>query len=99
MAFGDKATGREHDKARKQYVKANKAMAKAQQAMGIKELAELMPEAEEDIAPMPSITEIMVADGNTMRKQTVEAEADSANEFDDDFVRAMAMITKERNDE
>ena len=35
VAFGDKATGREHDKARKQYVKAGKAMAKAQQAMFI----------------------------------------------------------------
>lgn len=92
VAFGDKATGREHDKARKQYVKAGKAMAKAQQAMGIKELAELMPEATEEAVSMPSIIEIMVAEGNTMRKQAVEADADSENEFDNDFMRAMALL-------
>lgn len=93
VAFGDKATGREHDKARKQYVKSEKAMAKAQQAMGIKELAELMPEASDDIAPpTPSITEIMVTEGNTVRKQAVEADADSENEFDNDFMRAMALL-------
>lgn len=92
VAFGDKATGREHDKARKQYVKSEKAMAKAQQAMGIKELAELMPEAKEEAVSMPSIIEIMVAEGNTMRKQAVEADADSENEFDDDFMRAMALL-------
>lgn len=92
VAFGDKATGREHDKARKQYVKSGKAMAKAQQAMGVKELAELMPEAEEERIPTPSITEIMVAEGNTMRKQTVEVDADVENEFDTDFMRAMAMF-------
>ena len=92
VAFGDKATGREHDKARKQYVKSEKAMAKAQQAMGIKELAELMPEATEEAVSMPSIIEIMVAEGNTMRKQAVEADADSENEFDNDFMRAMALL-------
>lgn len=93
VAFGDKATGREHDKARKQYVKSEKAMAKAQQAMGIKELAELIPEASDDIAPpTPSITEIMVTEGNTVRKQAVEADADSENEFDNDFMRAMALL-------
>ena len=93
VAFGDKATGREHDKARKQYVKSEKAMAKAQQAMGIKELAELMPEASDDSAPpTPSITEIMVTEGNTVRKQAVEADADSENEFDNDFMRAMALL-------
>lgn len=92
VAFGDKATGREHDKARKQYVKSEKAMAKAQQAMGIKELAELMPEAKEEAVSMPSIIEIMVAEGNTMRKQAVEADADSENEFDNDFMRAMALL-------
>ena len=93
VAFGDKATGREHDKARKQYVKAGKAMAKAQQAMGIKELAEMMPEASDDTAlPTPSITEIMVTQGNTVRKQAVEIDADAENEFDDDFMRAMAML-------
>jgi putative transposase len=97
VAFGDKATGREHDKARKQYVKSEKAMAKAQQAMGIKELAELMPEASDDSAPpTPSITEIMVTEGNTVRKQAVEADADSENEFDNDFMRAMALL-KEGN--
>lgn len=92
VAFGDKATGREHDKARKQYVKSEKAMAKAQQGMGIKELAELMPEAKEEAVSMPSIIEIMVAEGNTMRKQAVEADADSENEFDNDFMRAMALL-------
>lgn len=92
VAFGDKATGREHDKARKQYVKSEKAMAKAQQAMGIKELAELMPEAKEEAVSMPSIIEIMVAEGNTVRKQAVEADADSENEFDNDFMRAMALL-------
>lgn len=97
VAFGDKATGREHDKARKQYVKSEKAMAKAQQAMGIKELADLMPEASDDSAPpTPSITEIMVTEGNTVRKQAVEADADSENEFDNDFMRAMALL-KEGN--
>lgn len=93
VAFGDKATGREHDKARKQYVKSEKAMAKAQQAMGIKELAQLMPEASDDSAtPTPSITEIMVTEGNTVRKQEVETDADSENEFDNDFMRAMALL-------
>lgn len=92
VAFGDKATGREHDKARKQYVKSEKAMAKAQQAMGVKELAELMPEVEEEAVSTPSITEIMVTQGNTVRKQTVEADADSENEFDNDFMRAMALL-------
>lgn len=94
VAFGDKATGREHDKARKQYVKSEKAMAKAQQAMGIKELAQLMPEAEEERerTPLPNITEIMVAEGNTMRRQMIEIDADVENEFDNDFMRAMAQL-------
>lgn len=47
---------------------------------------------DEALPPLPSITEIMVAEGNTMRKTVVETDADVENEFDNDFMRAMAMF-------
>ncbi|WP_434353018.1 transposase domain-containing protein [Psychrobacter sp. HD31] len=96
VAFGDKAKGREHDKARKQYVKAEKAMAKAQQSMGVKELANLIPESEEELLNVPNLIEMVIAEGNTLRKKTVavEAETDVASDFDDDFMKAMEMMKK-----
>ncbi|PIE36486.1 MAG: DDE endonuclease, partial [Gammaproteobacteria bacterium] len=69
VAFGDKASGREHDKARKQFVKAQKAAAKAQQTMTAQQVAELMPETEDEAPPTPSIIEMVRAEGNTLRKQ------------------------------
>lgn len=96
VAFGDKAKGREHDKARKQYVKAEKQKAKAQQTMTIQELAQLMPEAEEELPKVPNLIEMVIEEGNTLRKKTVavEAETDVASDFDNDFMKAMEMMKK-----
>lgn len=85
VAFGDKATGREHDKARKQFVKAQKAAAKAQQTMTAQQVAELMPETEDEAPPKPSIIEIVRAEGNALKKEQI-----IVNEDDDDIENPFA---------
>lgn len=70
-AFGDKAKGREHDKARKQFVKHQKAAAKAQQTMTAEQVAELMPETEDEAPLIPTVVEMVRAEGNALRKEQV----------------------------
>ena len=93
--FGDTVKAREQKRDQTRLVKSTKAAAKAQLNMTQRKLAALHEEREvedEALPPLPSITEIMVAEGNTMRKQAVEADADTENEFDNDFMRAMALL-------
>lgn len=72
VAFGDKAAGREHDKARKQWVKAQKQAAKAQQTIDAQEAARYLPEFEgEEEAPQPSIIQLIEREGSTLRKVDV----------------------------
>lgn len=73
-AFDDKAKGREHDLARKQFVKANKMQARALLKMESSEVAMLMPEIEEEEKVETSIIELF--HGNTVRVQEVETRAD-----------------------
>lgn len=76
VAFGDKAAGREHDKARKQFVKAQKAVAKAQLSMTAQESARYQPEFEEEAPLEPKIIEMIQAVGNTAQKVAVEVDED-----------------------
>ncbi|MGR6980843.1 transposase domain-containing protein [Testudinibacter sp. P27/CKL/0425] len=76
IAFGDKAAGREHDKARKQFVKAQKAAAKAQLTMDAQEAARYQPAFEEETPPEPKIIEMIQAAGNTACKVEVELDDD-----------------------
>lgn len=76
VAFGDKAKGREHDKARKQFVKAHKQAAKAQLTMTAQELANALPDYTEEDAPKPNYIEILKTQGNTVKKQFVELDED-----------------------
>ena len=95
--FGDTVKAREQKRDQTRLVKSTKAAAKAQMAMTQRELAalhEVREVEDEALPPLPSITEIMVAEGNTMRKQEVETDADTENEFDNDFMRAMALLKK-----
>ncbi len=103
VAFGDKAKGREHDKARKQFVKAQKAMAKANQTMTTQELAKLTAEVEtkEEVVPMPNITELVVAHGNTLKKQVAVSEVVSEEEIDsfsNDFMAGVEMCKQEEGE-
>lgn len=76
-AFGDKAAGREHDKARKQWVKAQKAAAKAQVTMEAQVAARYMPEVDiEDEAAEPKMIEMIQSVGNTQRKVDVVLDDD-----------------------
>ena len=82
VAFGDKAAGREHDKARKQFVKANKLAAKAQITMNAQEAARYQPEFEEEDRPEPKIIELLHVHGNTVKKTQVVAEDEDENSFE-----------------
>ncbi|AWX15209.1 DDE endonuclease [Mergibacter septicus] len=89
VAFGDKAAGREHDKARKQFTKANKAAAKAQQTMNAQQASRLMPELEidDETTPTPRIIEMFQQVGNTVRKVEVNLEEDEISEFEQRFIK------------
>ena len=95
-AFGDKAAGREHDKARKQFVKAVKAQAKAQISMNAQEAARYQPQFEEEDAPEPKIIEMIQREGTTMRKVAVELDDDELNEFEQGWQKGLEMMKKEK---
>ena len=81
VAFGDKAKGREHDKARKQMVKAVKAQAKATLTMNAQEAARYQPQFEEEVPLEPKIIELFRQEGNAVRKHAAEFEAYIARQF------------------
>lgn len=81
VAFGDKAKGREHDKARKQFVKAHKQAAKAQLTMTAQELANMLPDFEEEETPKPNYIEILKTHGNVVKKQVIEIDEDDEEEM------------------
>ena len=95
-AFGDKAAGREHDKARKQFVKAVKAQAKAQISMNAQEAARYQPQFEEEDAPEPKIIEMIQREGTTMRKVAVELDDEELNEFEQGWQKGLEMMKKEK---
>ena len=96
VAFGDKAAGREHDKARKQFVKANKLAAKAQLTMNAQEAARFQPQFEEEDAPEPKIIEMLHREGTTMRKIAVELDDDELNKFEQGWQKGLEMMKKEK---
>lgn len=96
VAFGDKATGREYDKARKQMVKGVKLQAKAQLTMNAQEAARFQPQFEEETLPEPKIIEMLQCEGTTMRKVAVELEDDELNEFEQGLHKAIAMMKEEK---
>lgn len=95
VAFGDKAAGREHDKARKQFVKHNKAAAKAQQTMDAQEAARYQPEFEEEELLEPKIIEMIQRQGNTVRKVEVLAD-DEIDEFEQGWQKGLALLKQEK---
>ncbi|MEH8033015.1 transposase domain-containing protein [Gallibacterium anatis] len=95
VAFGDKAAGREHDKARKQFVKHNKAAAKAQQTMDAQEAARYQPEFEEEEPLEPKIIEMIQRQGNTVRKVEVLAD-DEIDEFEQGWQKGLALLKQEK---
>ena len=96
VAFGDKSAGREHDKARKQFVKANKLAAKAQLTMNAQEAARYQPQFDEEDPPEPRIIEMLQRDGTTMRKVAVEPDEDELNEFQLGWQKGLEMMKKEK---
>ncbi|HDR1289531.1 transposase domain-containing protein [Pasteurella multocida] len=96
VAFGDKAAGREHDKARKQWVKAQKQAAKAQQTMNAHEIARFLPEPtfEEEIQ-QPQIIELFHTQGNAVKKTEVVLD-DEENTFEQGLYRGLEMIKQEK---
>lgn len=95
VAFGDKAAGREHDKARKQFVKHNKAAAKAQQTMDAQEAARYQPEFEEEELLEPKIIEMIQQQGNAVRKVEVLAD-DEIDEFEQGWQKGLALLKQEK---
>lgn len=96
VAFGDKAKGREHDKARKQFVKVNKAAVKAQLTMNAQQSARYLPEFEEKEAPEPKIIEMLQREGSSVRKMAVELDDDELNEFEQGWQKGLKMMKKEK---
>lgn len=97
VAFGDKAAGREHDKARKQWVKAQKLAAKAQQTMNAQEAARYLPEFEEEEPPEPKIIELIQQQGSTLRKVSVIADdEDEENEYEQAQLRGLRELAKQK---
>ncbi|WP_044469773.1 transposase domain-containing protein [Mannheimia massilioguelmaensis] len=95
-AFGDKAAGREHDKARKQFVKAVKAQAKAQLTMNAQEAARYQPEFEEEERPEPKIIELLQVQGNVVRKaETLIDDDEVANSFETGLLKGLAQLKKQ----
>ena len=97
VAFGDKAKGREHDKARKQMVKAVKAQAKATLTMNAQEAARYQPQFEEEAPPEPKIIELFRQEGNAVRKhEAVLDDDEDTNDFEQGWQKGLAMLKKEK---
>lgn len=97
VAFGDKAKGREHDKARKQMVKAVKAQAKATLTMNAQEAARYQPQFEEEAPPEPKIIELFRQEGNAVRKhEAVLDDDEDTNDFEQGWRKGLAMIKEEK---
>ena len=97
VAFGDKAKGREHDKARKQMVKAVKAVAKATLTMNAQEAARLQPQFEEEELSEPKIIELFRQEGNAVRKhEAVLDDDEDTNDFEQGWQKGLAMLKKEK---
>ena len=97
VAFGDKAKGREHDKARKQMVKAVKAQAKATLTMNAQEAARYQPQFEEEVPLEPKIIELFRQDGNAVRKhEAVLDDDEDTNDFEQGWQKGLAMLKKEK---
>ena len=97
VAFGDKAKGREHDKARKQMVKAVKAQAKATLTMNAQEAARYQPQFEEEAPLEPKIIELFRQEGNAVRKhEAVLDDDEETNDFEQGWRKGLAMIKEEK---
>ena len=97
VAFGDKAKGREHDKARKQMVKAVKAQAKAALTMNAQEAARYQPQFEEEAPLEPKIIELFRQEGNAVRKhEAVLDDDEDTNDFEQGWQKGLAMLKKEK---
>ena len=97
VAFGDKAKGREHDKARKQMVKAVKAQAKATLTMNAQEAARYQPQFEEEVPLEPKIIELFRQEGNAVRKhEAVLDDDEDTNDFEQGWQKGLAMLKKEK---
>ena len=97
VAFGDKAKGREHDKARKQMVKAVKAQAKATLTMNAQEAARYQPQFEEEAPLEPKIIELFRQEGNAVRKhEAVLDDDEDTNDFEQGWQKGLAMLKKEK---
>ncbi|QOF67311.1 Mu transposase C-terminal domain-containing protein [Actinobacillus sp. GY-402] len=95
-AFGDKEAGREHDRARKQFVKAVKAQAKAQLAMNAQEAARYFPEFEEEEPPEAKIIEMLHAKGNVVHKaEAIIDEDEEENSFEANLFKGLAQLKKQ----
>lgn len=82
-AFGDRKAAREHNKARRQWMKAQKAAAKAQLTMNAQEAARYQPEFEEEDRPEPKIIELLQAQGNVVKKvQALADDDEDENSFE-----------------
>ncbi|MBE2896766.1 DDE endonuclease [Pasteurellaceae bacterium HPA106] len=96
VAFGDKAAGREHDKARKQFVKGEKIKAKAQLTMTVQEAARYQPELDEQDPPEPKIIELIQTYGNTQKKVQVPLDEDEESEFEQNWAKGLALLKQEK---
>lgn len=97
VAFGDKAKGREHDKARKQMVKAVKAQAKATLTMNAQEAARYQPQFEEEAPLEPKIIELFRQEGNAVRKhEAVLDDDEDTNDFEQGWQKCLEMMKKEK---
>lgn len=95
VAFGDKAAGREHDKARKQWVKAQKAAAKALQTMDAQQAARYLPEFEEEERPVPKMIEMFIAEGNAVKKTQVVADDEEENSFETALYQGLKQLKQQ----
>ncbi|OBW98144.1 transposase domain-containing protein [Gallibacterium genomosp. 1] len=95
VGFGDKATGREYNNAKRKWVKGNKMSAKALQTMNAKEAARYQPEFEEEEPLEPKIIEMIQQQGNTVRKVEVLAD-DEIDEFEQGWQKGLALLKQEK---
>lgn len=97
LAFGDKAAGREHDKARKQWVKAQKAAAKAQSTMTAQEAARYLPEVEfEDVEETEEQVWQVIKEGTALRKVEVVPDDEQEDEAEQWLMKGIAMLKEEK---
>ncbi len=98
--FGDKSKAREQARDKKIFTKSHKAAAKAQKRMTERELAERMPIADDKpFEALPNITELVVAQGNTLTKHVTEVdELEDLDDFSSDFMAGLGKIKQEQGD-